>query len=137
MRNGVLALLGVVAVSTAVGGAARAQDGASTLANPQPIMIKLEWAGRSPKSTENLTLVVDHGKTASATYGGRNIRVTPTIASGDDVNLRLKITGPDTDSLETEYTIKFGETRVVQASQHRQGRNAKERIFFATANRVE
>src|SRR5262245_35278426 len=101
MRNGLLAILGVGACAIAVGSGARAQQRPSDV-SPRPISVKLEWASNAPRATENITLVVDQGFTATATQRGRNIKVKSALNADNTVTINLRIIGPNTESLETE-----------------------------------
>lgn len=132
MRNGLLAILGVGAVAVAVGSGARAQERPANV-SPRPISVKLEWANNAPRATENITLVVDQGYTATAAQGGRNIKIKSALNIDNTVTINLRIIGPNTESLETEFTTSSGETRVIQAVQTAKGKETTERLLFVTA----
>ena len=131
MRNGLLAILGVGAVAIVVGSGAQAQPTKAT--TPRTVSVKLEWASTSPRGTDHITLAVDQGYTATASQGGRNVKVTSVVNPDNTVTINLRVNGPNAESLETEFTSQSGETKVVQAVRTMKGKDSTERLLFVTA----
>lgn len=136
MRNGALAILGIGAVVIAIGSGAQAQQKPAAL--PRSVSVKLEWASRVPRGTDHITLVADSGYLATATtQGGRTVKIKAVLNADKTVTTNLRISGPSTESVETELTTEAGETRVVQAVRMLKGKDSQERLLFVTASPVE
>lgn len=136
MRNGFLAILGIGAAAIAIGGNARAGQ-ATQAAKPHPITVKLEWASSVPRMTDGLTLVADPSRPATITENGRTVKVASTLNDDKTITVNLRITGPQTETFETEVTAKISETRVIQSIRRQNGKDSLERTLFVTADTLE
>lgn len=135
MRNGLLAILGIGAAAITIGGHAQAQQDPRT-GKSHPVTVKLDWASNAPRVTDGITLVADQGRPATITENGRTVKVVSTLNDDKTVTVNLRITGPQTENFETEFTGRNGETRVVQAIRRQNGKENIERTLLVTVDAI-